>query len=373
MYSLQKNEQSNLFFLNTEKYTNEVEQKLKIFENNLNSISNLYASSIFVDLEEFKIFSKPIILAGKSLGIYYVSSPESEEPAFYSSHRDLPNGNNFTESEIKENDALIKAMERVKKTNKFSIVNFTKENSEIKQIVIVKFVQSKPEKNNKIKQSGFILSVIDVEKLLSLIDFEDFHPHLYEKKYNTIDQTTISFQFHDSNFYLIFNKTEDFYRLDLESALSVLFGIIFISYIVSVYIYLSLRNVNEILQSRIEEQLALAKIIQNINKPFDSIEAMLDEIIDNILSLNWLKLEKKGGVFLKKEEEDALELISKKYLSPELHSLCAVVPFGKCLCGRSAQKKEVLFSSCVNKDHEISFDGMKPHGHWSTPILESRV
>jgi len=48
---------------------------------------------------------------------------------------------------------------------------------------------------------------------------------------------------------------------------------------------------------------------------------------------------------------------------------CARVPFGHCLCGRAAESRQVIFKTCVDHEHDISFDGMKPHGHYNVPLL----
>jgi diguanylate cyclase (GGDEF)-like protein len=47
---------------------------------------------------------------------------------------------------------------------------------------------------------------------------------------------------------------------------------------------------------------------------------------------------------------------------------------GECLCGKSLARKELIYSGCVDSDHDIQFDGMPQHGHYCVPlILEDEV
>ena len=48
-----------------------------------------------------------------------------------------------------------------------------------------------------------------------------------------------------------------------------------------------------------------------------------------------------------------------------------LVPFGKCLCGRAAAERTMLFADCVDDRHDIHFEGMAPHGHYSLPLLQN--
>ncbi|MCP4042508.1 MAG: EAL domain-containing protein, partial [Gammaproteobacteria bacterium] len=103
----------------------------------------------------------------------------------------------------------------------------------------------------------------------------------------------------------------------------------------------------------------------------------LRQVLETLLkSVPWLSLLPKGAILLSEKEgrSKVMELIVTKDLSPELHTLCARVPYGKCLCGRAAQKREIQFSAnCDDPHHETRFDGMPPHGHYNVPILHGRL
>src|SRR4030065_1094792 len=48
---------------------------------------------------------------------------------------------------------------------------------------------------------------------------------------------------------------------------------------------------------------------------------------------------------------------------------CAILPFGRFLCGRAASTRKTVFAAHVNAEHEYQYDGISPHGHYCVPIL----
>jgi GAF domain-containing protein len=106
-----------------------------------------------------------------------------------------------------------------------------------------------------------------------------------------------------------------------------------------------------------------------------SLEAQLEQVVAHISSLSFLALEAKGVIFLTDPvETDVLVLKAHRNMSQGLLTLCARVPFGRCLCGRAAATGEVVFAPCVDDRHENRPPGMDPHGHYCVPIvLRGRV
>jgi diguanylate cyclase (GGDEF)-like protein len=66
---------------------------------------------------------------------------------------------------------------------------------------------------------------------------------------------------------------------------------------------------------------------------------------------------------------DVLVMKAQSNLPEPLKKLCARVPFGKCLCGKAAQTQKIQVADRVDERHEICYEGMLPHGHYSVPIL----
>lgn len=71
-------------------------------------------------------------------------------------------------------------------------------------------------------------------------------------------------------------------------------------------------------------------------------------------------------------DSQELVLVVQHELHEALLEKCARVPFGHCLCGRAAESREVIFKTCVDHDHDISFKGMMPHGHYNVPLLDDQ-
>ncbi len=98
---------------------------------------------------------------------------------------------------------------------------------------------------------------------------------------------------------------------------------------------------------------------------------LLELFIHHLTSLPWLSLEPKGAILLIGERPDELILVAHRNLPPALQSLCSRVPFGACLCGLAAQKREIIFVGHVDERHNHQFPGMTDHGHYCVPILSA--
>ena len=103
-----------------------------------------------------------------------------------------------------------------------------------------------------------------------------------------------------------------------------------------------------------------------------NIQEFLKQSLAILHSVPWLDIQPKGGIFLTERtgEEANLKLVAAHNLDAELKTLCAQVPFGKCLCGRTAATHDIQFSDRIDHRHDIRFEGMKPHGHYNIPIMQ---
>jgi len=99
------------------------------------------------------------------------------------------------------------------------------------------------------------------------------------------------------------------------------------------------------------------------------LEDLLEKAFGVIISLSWFNALPKGSIFLVEDEPDVLVLTAKHYLDEPLQALCNRVPFGTCLCGKAATTGDIVFASCVDHDHETTFDGITEHGHYNVPIM----
>jgi diguanylate cyclase (GGDEF)-like protein/PAS domain S-box-containing protein len=135
-----------------------------------------------------------------------------------------------------------------------------------------------------------------------------------------------------------------------------------------------IRDVTE--RKRFEEEIArayhveetLREILYISLQPL-ALERILSRALDVVLGSPVFDLERKGAIFLAREGDEMLELAVHSGLPEPLRSSCAVLPFGKCLCGQAAANREITFSDGVDERHEITYDGIQPHGHYCVPLL----
>ena len=123
----------------------------------------------------------------------------------------------------------------------------------------------------------------------------------------------------------------------------------------------------EILQA-LNIQRVLDSIL-NISLPPLTLKEVLMKSLDEFLSIPAFALLKKGAVFLVCDDGKTLEMVAQRNLPDELLQSCAMIPFGHCLCGKAAASREIVFFNHITEEHEISFDGIQPHGHYCIPIL----
>jgi len=119
------------------------------------------------------------------------------------------------------------------------------------------------------------------------------------------------------------------------------------------------------------ENAACLKALYEVTYETTSVSEVLDAALHILLSLSWLKLSDKGGIFLADPQSQTLRLESAHQLGA-LKTLCARVAYGHCLCGRAAQSQELQFASCVDERHDTHFADMQPHGHYNVPLMFDR-
>ena len=120
---------------------------------------------------------------------------------------------------------------------------------------------------------------------------------------------------------------------------------------------------------RLQELSVLNEIAAESNKSLE-LEDMLEKVLDTLLSLEPLKLERKGAIFLCNEDKKALKLIVSRHFSEEHAGLCSTVPYGECLCGLCVEKGEIIVSGDSEEDkrHSRTYPNAKDHGHIILPF-----
>ena len=115
-------------------------------------------------------------------------------------------------------------------------------------------------------------------------------------------------------------------------------------------------------------QRVISAILQTSLKQIP-LKEVLEFSLDAILSVPSFSMLKKGSIFLAEESGDTLSLVAQRDLPESMQIKCAILPFGRCLCGRAASTRKTVFAAHVNAEHEYQYDGISPHGHYCVPIL----
>ena len=99
------------------------------------------------------------------------------------------------------------------------------------------------------------------------------------------------------------------------------------------------------------------------------LRTLLTRCLERIFAVSWLALLPKGGIFLVAEGGQSLKLEVSHKLEPEIESLCAHVPLGRCHCGRAVQTRQMQYSDHLDERHQTSFPGIPAHGHYNVPLI----
>ncbi|MBF0589155.1 MAG: diguanylate cyclase [Magnetococcales bacterium] len=117
-----------------------------------------------------------------------------------------------------------------------------------------------------------------------------------------------------------------------------------------------------------QSRIAVSALLETSLEPLP-LKKQLGHALDIILSIPWLAVEYKGSIHLLNESTGKLELTAQRFLAAPLLTQCAELDIGECLCGLAAQRREIVFRSCLDHDHTVNFPGISEHGHYCIPIL----
>ncbi|MFH1153045.1 MAG: PAS domain S-box protein [Pseudomonadota bacterium] len=98
------------------------------------------------------------------------------------------------------------------------------------------------------------------------------------------------------------------------------------------------------------------------------LEDILSRTLTLLFSVSWLKIQPRGAIFLVDGDRDILDLKAQHNLPNAIVRRCTRVPFGFCLCGKSAESRELLFAEFDDPRHLVDHADMEPHGHYAVPI-----
>lgn len=120
------------------------------------------------------------------------------------------------------------------------------------------------------------------------------------------------------------------------------------------------------------EQQRVLKDILEIGIGDGALVERLGKCLSHLLTVSWLTLLPKGGIFDLPSDGKGLRLLASINLPGELLERCARVPLGTCLCGRAAESGTTQFAHCVDHRHDIRFPSMAEHGHYNLPLRSGK-
>lgn len=132
------------------------------------------------------------------------------------------------------------------------------------------------------------------------------------------------------------------------------------------------RNAERQIETSLRIQQSLSALLQ-ISLESISLEEVFERTLQLLFAIPWLALEAKGAIFVREEGTFGLSMKAQIGMPDELLHSCALVPFGRCLCGKAAESRQIVFADCVDERHETHYPGMQPHGHYCVPILSGRL
>jgi signal transduction histidine kinase len=127
-------------------------------------------------------------------------------------------------------------------------------------------------------------------------------------------------------------------------------------------------NLEEELQRSYATQQAVNALL-SLSLEDLSLEQFLPRALQQIVSIPFLTLESKGGIFLAGEEAKTFVLKAQIGLPPQIRKSCAQIPWGHCSCGQAAAGGEILFIDHRQGDFREFCEILGPHGHYCVPLI----
>jgi PAS domain S-box-containing protein len=132
------------------------------------------------------------------------------------------------------------------------------------------------------------------------------------------------------------------------------------------------KRAEEQIKQNYQTQSVINSVLQVSLEPA-SLEEQLERIFDLIISIPWLVFQSKGSISLVGDDPEVLVMKAQRGLHEALRTTCEKVPFGRCICGRAASTREIVFADHVDDRHENRYEGIQPHGHYCVPILSGNL
>ncbi|MFZ5775143.1 MAG: EAL domain-containing protein [Thermodesulfobacteriota bacterium] len=121
---------------------------------------------------------------------------------------------------------------------------------------------------------------------------------------------------------------------------------------------------------QVRQQQTIIEQLLRLSFSEADLNAQLACGLEIIVTLPWLPLLAKGGIFLLDPlEPDTLRLVAQKDMDHTQRGQCATVRFGQCLCGRAAQERSFIFAA---HHPDCPAPNAPDHAHYIIPLLQGQ-
>jgi PAS domain S-box-containing protein len=142
------------------------------------------------------------------------------------------------------------------------------------------------------------------------------------------------------------------------------------------YASASVRDITE--RKALDEKLTRDYHIQRVTsevlkislKP-GSLREQLGSILELILSVPVLFLERRGAIYLVNADRRSLALAALRGFDQFEEMPCREIIVGRCLCGEAASRCKTVYADQLDDRHRLIHDDMFSHGHYCVPIIEN--
>ncbi len=115
--------------------------------------------------------------------------------------------------------------------------------------------------------------------------------------------------------------------------------------------------------------LRLVNALLHMSLENATLEHIMAEALDSIVSIPWLPFEKAGSIFLTEDEPRVLVLKKAINMSGRIFERCSRIPFGTCLCGRAASTGQIIFANSSDQEMLQDDASVLPHSHCCIPLV----